>query len=451
MQWDSHPVRVWAQSHPDKLALITPQKNYTWQTLDNAIDQLAQSLEQKGIGNGSLITAIGKNSVDLLLLILACHRISAMTAVTMPRPDSELETCLNTLYSPQQPRWIWSSQADVCRWRQRVKSSNPQSSYKVSSPATITFTSGSSGTPKAVLHTHQQHFASASGLLEPFSFNKGDTWLLSLPLYHVSGLAIVYRWLLAGACLKIGEGDLSIDIQGVSHASLVPTQLSRLMTTNATDRLKRVLLGGANIPLELCEQASARNIDTWLGYGMTEMASTITAKRYDGLKGVGGCLPKRELTIKDSQIYVRGDTLAEGYYHQGKINPLIDKEGWFCTGDLGEWLNDQLVIKGRTDNQFISGGENIHCEEIEGALMSIPEIGNALVLPQPDADYGYRPVAYVDWVEQPLSKSKIESILAKYLVKFKWPVEYYLIPETLLASGIKVSRKALIEHHESQG
>ncbi|MBN8115246.1 o-succinylbenzoate--CoA ligase, partial [Vibrio vulnificus] len=76
-------------------------------------------------------------------------------------------------------------------------------------------------------------------------------------------------------------------------------------------------------------------IDTWLGYGMTEAASTVTAKRVDGLAGNGELLDHRELRLVDGRIFIAGKTLAQGYYRQGQLVPLTNEQGWFDSKDLG--------------------------------------------------------------------------------------------------------------------
>ncbi|MGL5250645.1 MAG: AMP-binding protein, partial [Enterovibrio sp.] len=101
---------------------------------------------------------------------------------------------------------------------------------------TLTHTSGSSGAPKIVAHAMQQHLASAAGLLQRLAFGQDDCWLLSLPLFHISGLAILWRWLSVGATLKLADcsgANLLTALDGATHASLVPTQLQTLLDQKA--------------------------------------------------------------------------------------------------------------------------------------------------------------------------------------------------------------------------
>ncbi len=186
----------------------------------------------------------------------------------------------------------------------------------------IVFTSGSTGRPKAVAHRASNHLASAEGLLQRFRFTADDSWLLSLPMFHVSGLAIVWRWLTVGATLNIASGNFAADIANVTHASLVATQLKRIIENKWPTSLERVLLGGSHIAHTLVESAEARGIECWMGYGMTETASTVTAKRVDAIASSGTLLPHRALKIENERIYVAGGTLASGYFVQGKISRL---------------------------------------------------------------------------------------------------------------------------------
>ncbi|MGV2839518.1 o-succinylbenzoate--CoA ligase, partial [Vibrio cyclitrophicus] len=315
--------------------------------------------------------------------------------------------------------------------------------FSPQSLASIVFTSGSTGNPKAVAHTLQQHLCSAQGLLDVFHFEQADTWLLSLPMYHVSGLAIVHRWLAAGGCIKIGSGKLESDIEGCSHASLVATQLHRLLKSKQALTLTHVLLGGSHIPEALGLEAQQMGIETWLGYGMTEAASTVTAKPIDGTKTAGFVLDQRQLKIEDQRIYIGGNTLASGYYYQGDLTPLVDDQGWFDSKDLGEWVGEQVSIIGRADNQFISGGENIHCEEIERALNQLSAINQAFIVPIEDDEFGFRPVAIVDCTDLPPKEWFAEQLNGR-LERFKFPVEYYHMPEQE-QQGIKVSRTVLAQ------
>lgn len=100
-------------------------------------------------------------------------------------------------------------------------------------------------------------------------------------------------------------------LAGCTHASLVPTQLWRLLVNRSSVSLKAVLLGGAAIPVELTEQAREQGIRCFCGYGLTEFASTVCAKEADGLADVGSPLPGREVKIVNNEVWLRAASMAK--------------------------------------------------------------------------------------------------------------------------------------------
>ncbi|KAB0286538.1 o-succinylbenzoate--CoA ligase [Vibrio fortis] len=446
----------WASASPDSRALITPSHTLNWRELDALVQRYSAYLNSQGLSTGDVLTIVGKNSSELVLAYLASLNLGVLVAMTMPQPSKKLEQKLETLYSAGKERFVaftgeYGEALNVDAKLIQLPSLEEalglplhplkQPLGETNNLASIVFTSGSTGNPKAVAHTAKQHIASATGLLEHFKFGSDDTWLLSLPMYHVSGLAIFYRWLVAGAALKVGNQGLEQDIDGCTHASLVATQLRRLLDSECPLSLNHVLLGGSHIPNQLAQEANQRGIKTWLGYGMTEAASTVTAKPVDESNTTGFVLPQRRVKVDDGRIYIAGETLASGYYYQGNLTPLVDDTGWFDSKDLGQWVDDQLLIIGRADNQFISGGENIHCEEIEQALSKLSGINQAIVVPVEDREFGFRPVAIIDCVELPTKDWFCEKLVGR-LEKFKLPIEYHRMP-VLDQQGIKVSRADL--------
>ena len=454
----------WAQQNPHQTALVTTHHTYTWQQVSVLVSEYQQQLSHQGLSEGDVLTIVGKNQAEVIPAYLAALNLGVICAFTMPQPHLRLKQKIDALYQENQQSYLWlldssgieqsetvdlNTQLVTLSCLNEVKvdgddnriTTSQDSNFNPQNLASIVFTSGSTGNPKAVAHTLEQHLCSAVGLLDVFYFEQGDTWLLSLPMYHVSGLAIVHRWLAAGGCIKIGTGQLETDIEECSHASLVATQLHRLLKSKQALTLTHVLLGGSHIPEALGLEAQQMGIETWLGYGMTEAASTVTAKPVDSSNTAGFVLNHRQLKIEEQRIFIGGETLASGYYHQGKLTPLVDKNGWFDSKDLGEWVGEQVSIIGRADNQFISGGENIHCEEIERALNQLPEVKQAFVVPVEDSEFGFRPVAIVDSDELPTKEWFAEQLQGN-LERFKFPIEYYEMPEQE-QQGIKVSRAGL--------
>ncbi|GMQ45847.1 o-succinylbenzoate--CoA ligase [Vibrio sp. 10N] len=454
-----HPLwERWVQLAPDKIALKSAADTLTWSQLSEQIQVLRQQLVEHHVSAGDVVCLVGRAEQSLVLRYLACVAHGAIPALLSDQPKPQLMAKFNTLYRPDDRVLVWGH----CQWDGSTANCGERELYMVDysqrddqptneappsnidlgeSIASIVFTSGSTGQPKAVAHTASHHQASADGLLQRFSFTRADSWLLSLPMFHVSGLAIIWRWLNVGATLHIASGDFADDIANVTHASLVATQLKRIIDNQWPTTLKRVLLGGSHIAHSLVESAQARGIEAWMGYGMTETASTVTAKRVDSIPSSGVLLSHRALKVEHQRIYLAGNTLACGYFQQGQIVPLTLESGWFDTKDLGHWNSlQELCVVGRADNLFISGGENVHCEEVEAALNSLTFISQAMVVPVEDEEFGVRCVAVVQANTQP-ELAMMRKCLLPLLAKFKHPIAYYRMPSHLASTGIKVARR----------
>ncbi|MCH2180378.1 MAG: o-succinylbenzoate--CoA ligase [Mariniblastus sp.] len=301
-------------------------------------------------------------------------------------------------------------------------------------PATLIFSSGSTGQPKAIVHAMSAHIASATGAAEIIPLESGDRWLWSLPLYHISGLSILIRCATAGATVVGLPVDQELNAHAleklkVTHLSVVTTQLRRLLAekTFPSQYLRTVLLGGSSIDPKLVETARNRGVDVRTTYGLSEMASQVTTSAADGTpKASGKLLENRQLQISSTgEILVRGETLALGYLQKGEIQSLVNQDGWFQTNDIGALNgNSELVVSGRIDNMFISGGENIHPENIERAMTTLFNVEQVIVVPSPDKEFGARPVAFVDGTLPMDWKEKIMQLLPNYEVPFEihpWP------------------------------
>lgn len=440
------PWRDRANRSPFAVALQAGDITWCWRDLQHRIDSLAAGFIQQGVGEGRGVVLRSKNNLDALLSYLAILQTGARILPLNPQLPQSL--CAELLPQLNIDFILDFTGQPLCL---NIPELALQNAYSASAAgwqpqriATLTLTSGSSGLPKAAAHSIEAHLASARGVLGLIPFAQNDSWLLSLPLFHVSGQGIIWRWLTAGATLVLAaEQTFETALAQSSHASLVPTQLWRLLKQpHLPEKLKDVLLGGAQIPRELTEQAELAGIRCWCGYGMTEAASTVTAKRADASVGVGKPLAGKEVRISGDEILICADSLAAGYWKNGSLTPLTDAHGWFSTRDGGDLQDDELYILGRLDNVFCCGGENVQPEAIELILLQHPEIHQAFILPVNDNEYGQRPVAIISAAKS-LDFSTLQDWSRGRLARFQQPVDYLSMPESLSNGGIKISRKDL--------
>ena len=135
--------------------------------------------------------------------------------------------------------------------------------------------------------------------------------------------------------------------------------------------------------------------------------------------------------------------MSQRYIRTSDHEQHLDNDGWFHTGDIGSVDEDSyLTVTGRRDNMFISGGENIHPEEIESYLVGIPEVLDALVLPIKEEEYGSRPVAFLKLKsENNIDCANIIAYLKKHLPGFKIPVRFIHWPSSDDTGEMKPDRR----------
>ncbi|TNV21476.1 o-succinylbenzoate--CoA ligase [Buttiauxella sp. B2] len=446
MSFQDFPWQHWAQIRGTEPALTLGDRSLSWRELSQQVDVLAGGFYQQGVREGQGVALRSKNCPEMLLAILALWQCGARVLPLNPQlPESLLEQLLPDLTISHGLTFGSSLSIADINPLTMLKGEHFKIAWEPSRYASMTLTSGSTGLPKAAVHTCNAHLASAAGVLAVMNYGANDSWLLSLPLFHVSGQGILWRWLLAGGSLVVRDLHPLCDaLQGCTHASLVPTQLWRLLEQSPPLTLREVLLGGAAIPVELTQAAQEKGINCWCGYGLTELASTVCAKRADGLPDVGEALPGREVSIIDEEVWVRASSLASGYWKAGKVLPLLNSEGWFATRDRGVLNGKRLTIIGRLDNLFFSGGEGVQPEEIERVIEKHPAVKQAFVVPIDDAEFGQRPVAVVEAAPD-FDITLLAGWLEGKIARFQQPVRWLRLPDELKQGGIKISRLQLTQ------
>ncbi len=289
------------------------------------------------------------------------------------------------------------------------------------------FTSGTTGSPKAALLRHEHLMSYILGTLEFFSATEDEAALVSVPPYHIAGIAALLSGIYAGRrIVQLANFSAAawLDLarrQGVTSAFVVPTMLARIVELledapgqqSVPARLGAIAYGGGRMPATVIERALRRfpDVDFTNAYGLTETSSTIAllgprehreAIASDDprirarLSSVGQALPSVEIELRDAvgnpvapgesgEIFVRGPQVS-GQYRERRA---VDEDGWFPTRDTGHLdAAGYLYLSGRADDVIVRGGENISPAEIEDLLLTHQAIADAAAVAVPSEQWG---------------------------------------------------------------
>jgi cyclohexanecarboxylate-CoA ligase len=419
---------------------------------DLRIARLAGGLAGSGVGCGDLVAWQLPNGEPAALALWACWRLGAVAAPIHHRATAaEVERMLGALPKATvlDDRWI----------SRLVEESPPHPGGPAApgEPALVLHTSGSSGTPKAVVHTHGGLAHKARSMVRIHGLGAEDVVLMPAPLGHVSG---VLNGVLVPAAAHMrtvllprwdpDEALAIIEGQRVSFMVGPPTFFTGLRDASGWSpervaSLRIVSAGGAGVSAAFCEQVAAEfGTTVKRSYGSTEAPTVATNHADDdvrlGWDTDGRAVDGVSFRIGDAgELEVRGPELFVGYTDAERTAEAVTADGWFRTGDLAELGEDaRVTITGRLSEVIIRGGENISPAEVEAVLEAHPEVRAAVVVGVPDERLGERAAAVI--VPVPGVTLTLDEVTAwcgaRGLARYKWPERVELVESfPVLASG----------------
>lgn len=481
-----------ATRDPDRVALTDGERVWSYGALATSADRVARdvlALGPAGVGRREVVATLLPPSPEAVVVAHAALRAGALLAPLNPKlTPSEISEALDAL----RPVRVIAAPATVDLARSAQASSDARLDVAVATvdrlepPGTskaregasagaatvppdrevaVLWTSGTSGRPRGVVLRASALRHSAEASRTRLGLDADDRWYASLSPAHVGGLALVTRAGLLGSALVAGGGfdvgalNDAIDGGHVTHASVVPTMLARLLDARGTrpppDGFGFLLVGGAHCPPELVERAARARLPVALTYGMTEATSQVATAPPDEVRrdprNVGRPLEAVELRVEggsglEGEIFVRGPTLAARLWDGAA---LVDADGWYATGDLGRLDADgRLTVTGRRSARIVTGGVTVDPLEVEGVLRALDGVSDAGVVGVPDPEWGeavWAAVVLSRPREGALDGEALRAAARARLAAPKVPKRIFELPSLPLNANGKLDRPALRE------
>ncbi|KAK9691672.1 hypothetical protein RND81_09G211300 [Saponaria officinalis] len=482
---------------------------YTWSDTHCRCLRMASSISSYGLGRGDVISVLAPNVPAIYELHFAIPMSGAILNNINTRLDSRTVSVLLhhsgsklvfvdyqltkllfdavSLLPPDHARPMivliendenennnvhgLQSQVITTTYEEMIKKGDPEFKWvrpkSEWDPIALNYTSGTTSTPKGVVHCHRGAFIMSMDALADWSVPKQPVYLWTLPMFHANGWSFTWGMAAVGAtnvCLRKFDGPIVYDTirrHGVTHMCGAPVVLNMLTNqSNPTPLPKPVhlLTAGAPPPATVLLRVESVGFVVSHGYGLTETGGLMVScawknewnkfpaseraklKARQGIRTLaasevnvidpktGKVVPKDGKTI--GEVVLKGGCLFLGYLKDPEnTNNCMGDDGWFKTGDVGVMHEDgYLEIKDRSKDIIISGGENISSVEVESMLYTFPAINEAAVVAKPDEYWGETPCAFVSLKEgireRPSERDVIEYCRGK--------LPHYMVPKNVV-------------------
>jgi len=484
-----------AHAKPESLALVSHNERWTYRALDEAVGRLATGLRGLGLAPGDRVASFMPNSPELLVHYLACLRAGLVATplnyrYAVPEIDHALETSEAVLLVAAAER-----QADIAQSAAAARLRNgvvwhgdgvaggrslgdllagpagaPMAAPALDTPAFIFFTSGSTGLPKGVTHTHASFGWMIASCAAAYEIVAEEVVLPATSMSHVAAIMFSLATLSVGGCVVIAprfEGDALLPLlRSESPALLVmlPAALLALVRDHGAHRpdfasVRVCVCGGDKVAAELeREYLHLTGVMIDEGYGMTEIGmatrSPIAGPIREG--SIGIACPAFELELRDDdgrpvadgdgRLWVRAPSTMVRYWNAPQATAEVLRDGWMDTGDVMRADGDgYLWFRGRKKQLIIHDGSNISPQEVEEALLEHPDVESVGVIGIHNLLHGETVRAYVvprDPARRPTAQALIEFARTR-IAAYKAPEEIVFLDAMPLNATGKVDRVRL--------
>ncbi|MFI6874817.1 AMP-binding protein [Streptomyces sp. NPDC050400] len=484
-----HEVLHASLAHADRDFIVTADRRITFAQHAAQVASLSRVLrEVYGIGKGDRVAIVAANSPEWIQTFWATVSIGAVAVgfnawwseremahglsnaepalvVADPKRATKLAGCTVPVLSLDDVGRFLSAHTDAPL---------PSADVAEDDPAVILYTSGTSGRPKGVVHSHRSLLAVAEyhrlndALLQVFGdplAPEDRVYLLTLPLFHIASLHnLAVPRLATGSRIALHQGPFDVDTvlgtverERVTNWGAVPTMAHRLLEHGGADRydtssLTAFALASAPSSTAFKERLRqslpfAKNslVDS---YGLTETCTAVAAANPQELAAAPGTLGRPvtgvRLEIRDpagqvlgegeeGEIWVRSQYNMLGYWRDPEATAAaLDADRWLRTGDLGQVRDGRLYLSSRRSDLIIRGGENVYPAEIETVLVEHPDVRECVVLGVPHPDLGQQvAVVVVLTRDGTATEETLREYTANALAYFKVPELWRLTTEEL--------------------
>lgn len=359
-------------------------------------------------------------------------------------------------------------------------------------PMILNYTSGTTSSPKGVLHSHRGALIVTLDSLLEWAVPKQAVYLWTLPMFHANGWS--YTWGIAAVggtniCLRKFDAEIiyaAINKHGVTNMCCAPVVLNILTNVTKNERIRnpvRIMTAGAPPPAAVLFRTESLGFIVSHGYGLTETGGLVVTcawklkwnrlpaterarmKARQGVRTIGlteadvvdpesGASVKRD-GLSLGEIVLRGGSIMLGYLKDPEgTSKCMRENGWFYTGDVGVMHPDgYMEVKDRSKDVIISGGENLSSVEVESVIYSHPAVNEAAVVARPDEYWGETPCAFVSLKvgsEKPTEKDIIEYCRGR-MPRYMVPKTVAFVEELPKTSTGKIQKFVLREMAKSLG
>lgn len=491
---DPHVVGEWvsarARVDADHAAIVFGERVVTYRELDERSTALAVALTAHGLTLGSRVATLTENHPEHVALLFACAKAGLilfpmnwrLTNVELADQLDLVEPSLLVVSDAQRHR-VDDALTSVCGEPLSLERLVDELDLKEAGRElpvvtgddglAIIATSGTTGRPKGVLLTHANFFWTNLGLDLAAPIASDDVVLAVLPEFHIGGWNVqpMLAWWKGATVVLESSFDAERVLErirrhrvttmaGVPTTFLLLGQAAGFPHADLTS-LRRVVVGGAAMPITLVEEWHARNVGVVQGYGLTECAPNVfcLAPR-DALThpaSVGHAYPYVDVALIDThsggtvegagrgELLVRGPNVFPGYWHNPEATREAFCNGWLRTGDVAERdASGYYSIVGRSKEMYVSGGENVYPTEVEHVLTSYPNVMNAAVVRVDHPTWGEAGMGFVE--VRPGTHVDVDELFAhcrSRLATFKIPIRICVVAELPRTSVGKLDKSRL--------